>query len=407
MWQRLIRLIPFRYVTLVCVALVFFWLAALVLLQKKSDDEQSTPAVREIGSNSPVLIDRPPTATVQTPRANPVETIRKQLADSLANLSAKVQGLRDSKDRVGSKLNEVQNVEIGRRIASSEEHLPLLLALIRFHSESSEKIDGIAGRYSALVAEEVGAINESELRKTLSSLPQFEDSLARATKEFSDIELSIQALESVCKNRPPTSKSVREIIENRELSEKRKIAKESDDRQTAMADERRRQIDTIQTEKTEADRQLAAVKVQLQKLKKLENENGIGGTSTEDGTAAQANARLEADFQRDLPKIKQYLAPLLADGYKQPESAGYQSRSNKPGPVSLTKLQGCGALVNSKTGLERLAFAMTYDNDRPRQNIPQYIGGVMQEAQLNHFRPALDLLLKYQFILVEKGMLEE
>lgn len=117
-------------------------------------------------------------------------------------------------------------------------------------------------------------------------------------------------------------------------------------------------------------------------------------------------ARLEADYLLDLPEIRKWLAPLLADGYSQPQHIGQLITAVK-GPVSLTALGRCGALSNSEEGLSKLARAMTYGNDRATPGFPPYTEGPLLEEHRSYVLPASRLLLKYQFLLVEKGSLAE
>lgn len=117
-------------------------------------------------------------------------------------------------------------------------------------------------------------------------------------------------------------------------------------------------------------------------------------------------ARLEADYLLDLPEIRKWLAPLLAEGYSQPRHIGQLITAVK-GPMSLTALRRCGALTNSEEGLSKLARAMTYGNDRETSGFAPFTGGPLREEHRRYVLPASRLLLKYQFLLVRKGDLAE
>lgn len=121
---------------------------------------------------------------------------------------------------------------------------------------------------------------------------------------------------------------------------------------------------------------------------------------------AAGRARLEADYVSDLPEIRRWLAPILAEGFSQPQHIGQLITAVK-GPMSLTALRRSGALTNSEEGLSKLARAMTYGNDRQTSGFAPFTGGPLLEEHRRYVLPASRLLLKYQFLLVEKGALAE
>ena len=134
--------------------------------------------------------------------------------------------------------------------------------------------------------------------------------------------------------------------------------------------------------------------------------NGIRLKSYAERPLAADSAQLEAEFLGDLPDIRKWLAPLLKSGHPQLEAAG-QTTTESQSPMSLTALRKCGALSNSEEGLSNLARAMGFGNDRKAAGFVRFTAGTLSEEHRMYVVPASRLLLKYQSLLVEKGMLAE
>lgn|GEM_PF-3657136 len=428
MWQKFLRSIPMKFLSLISLTLLILWYVHYASTRPRpvvepNAVEQTWQSDLQTESSKDSTIAVAPIAKPRTPNA---ESTRTQLANSLANLGGKIQELRALRTQVGVRLEEVQDSESGRRIAASSEHFPLLIALIQHHDDSEIRVNQIADRYSELVAAEVGGMTDAEHRKTLGLLPEFEEALARATKEFHDVELSILTIEHVCKSIPPAPKSAKVLIAERKQAEVDAAsalmksatiaAKQSQD--SGMAEK-------IQ-EKTEADLLLRVAKEQLEKAKensKILDKQIESELVQKRAALRETMKRIELEFQRDKSKIDRYLEVLMIDGYNQPESSGYQTNEATPRKVSLTKLIGCGALNNTQDGLYKLALAMTVGNDRYKNLhgskttilqqegnypfAPKFGGGTFQIGYNAYYSEAQKLLLKYQFLLVEKGLLSE
>lgn len=115
--------------------------------------------------------------------------------------------------------------------------------------------------------------------------------------------------------------------------------------------------------------------------------------------AAMAKAKLEQDFQKDLPDIQNYLTNYLSDGF--------ELRSSGKGPASLTALRGTPIFQPGRKGMEAIIHYGSYRNDRPRGPIEPETGGeygwkIANKEVLNKVQ---SLLIKYADLLVEKGML--
>ncbi|MDX1926254.1 MAG: hypothetical protein SFV81_07045 [Pirellulaceae bacterium] len=119
-------------------------------------------------------------------------------------------------------------------------------------------------------------------------------------------------------------------------------------------------------------------------------------------------AKLAIDFAKDEPQVRHYLSALFADGYSQPDPATRSAHKQTAvfGPVSLIALKEFSALEPSERGLLRLGHAGSDPtNDRGRQAFPKNIGGSLDRSETEFLYPAQRLLIKYQKLLVMKGLL--
>ena len=125
---------------------------------------------------------------------------------------------------------------------------------------------------------------------------------------------------------------------------------------------------------------------------------------------AQERVLLDAEFQKDLPKINHYLGALFKKTTKQP-GGGVTIETKESTPVSLSALRKTGVNnpdVRKACGSLLLFFSYFNAGDRgmgPYQ--PNYHGARLDDAQLATIRPAYDLLEKYGLLMVEKGLLAE
>lgn len=110
-------------------------------------------------------------------------------------------------------------------------------------------------------------------------------------------------------------------------------------------------------------------------------------------------AKLEQDFQKDLPEIRNYLTNYLSDGY--------ELRGGGKGPASLRALRGTPIFEAGRRGLEAIIHYASNRNDRPRGPIEPETGGDYgwKIANKDVLTKVQSLLSKYGELLVEKGML--
>ena len=132
------------------------------------------------------------------------------------------------------------------------------------------------------------------------------------------------------------------------------------------------------------------MKLDLRKLRKGRNGNWLFSTHH----LRPKNRRFESTWQ------------LFAARRAQPLKNGSFALSNSVGPMSLTSLREAGALENTTQGLLILGnIGCSLKNDRGAHAFPKNVGGSLDGEELLMLAPAQELLLKYQDLLVAKGML--
>lgn len=141
----------------------------------------------------------------------------------------------------------------------------------------------------------------------------------------------------------------------------------------------------------------------LEELKRLQSEVRDLELAIE---ARKELARLERTFKYDEVRVRHYLSALFAPGRSQPVKGKMLEITTTTGPVSLKALRDFGALQNSTDGLLRLGWVgCDPTNDRGRHAFPKNIGGSLDDQEAEFLAPAQELLLKYEKLLVAKGLL--
>ena len=141
----------------------------------------------------------------------------------------------------------------------------------------------------------------------------------------------------------------------------------------------------------------------LEELKRLQNEVRELELAIE---ARKELARLERTFKYDEVRVRHYLSALFAPGRSQPVKGKMLEITTTTGPVSLKALREFGALQNSTDGLLRLGWVgCDPTNDRGRHAFPKNVGGSLDDQEAEFLAPAQELLLKYEKLLVAKGLL--
>lgn len=174
----------------------------------------------------------------------------------------------------------------------------------------------------------------------------------------------------------------------------------------------------VKAAKDAAARQIAEAKIKAEKelaqIRKRTIDEGLqlerkanAQKLAEDKLAAQ-QAKLEADFQKDLPEIKTYLACFIASG----NNLRGPNPPADPGPVSYTVLVEAGLTSDTQNGLLYVIQGMNpLANDRSSHEWAKQGAYLMPErwgsVDMSFPRKAHKLLRKYGKLMAEKGLLAE
>lgn len=402
MWQDQIRQIPKAYIVHGVVAT---WFVVAVLMVVKSTPSAHTDEIREGGTTSDLTVDD---SSRDQYRAT-TDPEREELDREVARIGGQFDELKSAVESVSQRQKALKANDSGKRVASSELSVRRMRALDRFLTENQQRMLQIDSKYGQIVAKSM-AINWSAIGSMQRTLAEFDSELAAALQDITNCRLAVAAIEADSDGLPYADKTLGEKLVELEQAEELQFAdalrqaKEEADKQSQTL------LNEAEGKKRQVEHDLVASKLQLEAVQARDKEADQYIRQLKNdaqGKASQEAINLEADFNRELPRIRYYLAPLLAHGKTQPAYGGNQTYTEASGPVSLTALRRAGSMQEGDAGLGNLALAMTYNNDRGSFSCPRYIGGLISRELKEYVLPARELLSKYQFLLVKKGMLSE
>ena len=242
--------------------------------------------------------------------------------------------------------------ETGRRIASEESALTRYGGLMHEDRARPER----AAELAALLETLLGPVNEALKAKNSVYAPSdnLKSRIAEIGSEAEEAANTYRThnarLQAIIASAPaqgaeealPLNAAVSALEErwaeeqNRRIEEAAKKVREEATKR--LAQQKADQEAQIAAAKEEAQRQEAAR--ELQRVKDKEEEARVAEESRRAALQARlAQEKLEADFKRELPQIRKYLAAFMYEGYSQPGDNGYHHNTTKKGPMSLSALQ--------------------------------------------------------------------
>ncbi|WP_417377254.1 hypothetical protein [Gimesia maris] len=295
----------------------------------------------------------------------------------------------------------------GRRMASNPEIFLAVAGLIASEPVSADDFAVLKSR-TRLLGDEAMNVRQGNTRSSLDGA--FASTKAMFEKLRTSLDhavLSLAAFEKRSQLLKPSATTLADAMaahkEKQAAEIASQLAKDKEETEQKIANEKREAQAMLNKLALEREREKAAAKtMQLQ----TEIENAKIAKQT-----AAAKQQLEAEFARDLPKIKHYLGKFFADGYTQPQSATHYEQRSTKGPVSLAAIQKAGALSDVVEGLDGayprfLHLMASPTNDRVAQSpYPRFIGGYVPRESAATVREGYTLLKKYQYLLVEKRYL--
>lgn len=317
--------------------------------------------------------------------------------------------------------------DLGRRIVASPAHLSLALGIIEQERPGAEQLR----QWEAALNELAKSVEESQRNKDstfvvttehVKMLSDLGQELARTNASLEQQSSLVEALAKETASVKPAAHTFGHVVEQRRIerdkatTDRLKAAREAARAEVEIeqADRLRRIEKLTQESATLFDEKTAqAKKEQQEQLARVENEKIAEETRVKEAQsratiaglrdeairldAATQRAKLEKEFERDLPKIRSVLTTFLSPGFQQ------RGQSKGEGPMSFAAIQRAGALAQTSNGRQDLAH-LVGNNDRPSGPLRAFRGGQTreEEAMCNQ---AQELLMKYGPLMVEKGML--
>jgi hypothetical protein len=350
----------------------------------------------------------PPPVSTRLERSRVVEAKYQNLSEDLGAIDVSFKDYCSSYESIQSSLQALMTDEAGSRVGQSTELIASFQSLKKSVETLGDSIQEL-NRNLQLCRLEIEENLErnphtdppTEIAKSIASLrgslrsidEQLEArrlGLAFIVNEAAAFSVSDKKLSEAIKSKKSeqeiaflAAKSEQAKIENsRRIAEARELEEKKNE--AAFAVEQQKVADEIA--RLIAEKEAAAVKAKFQQEREV----------------------LEAEFERDLPRIKHYLGPLFVRSTKQP--GGGANRETKDSmPVSLAALRAHGF---SNTDVEKacqsllLYFSYFKAGGRGQGPYPSYYaGGHLQDSEMAAIRPAYDLLDKYAELLVDKKML--
>jgi hypothetical protein len=217
--------------------------------------------------------------------------------------------------------------------------------------------------------------------------------LAKQVAEFQQQKLLLDAIQRETSSLPPGKVTLVEALKQYQaqldLAEAERIAaakqvarQEAEKDQTTRIATRERELVEAKTKREEE--RIQAEKAREEQLAKLEQEQiaeearvqeaqrkAIIADLKEEATRVEEAlrwAQLEREMERDMQQIRGHLIAFTAPGFK-------HRTDDVKGPASLSSIKGSGALDGTQSGMQRMLWLGSADNDRPRGAFPEYIGG--------------------------------
>lgn len=331
--------------------------------------------------------------------------VREDLTHAIAKREAVGQELK----ALTGLVSDLSSNETGRQLAQA-------LELLESFMEFKQRLEATSKQYDttrrdlillqAEVEEQLDLYPNTPLPESLvSQLGALVKSLDESQAELRQCKLGLAALVSEGANHPAGEKSLAEQIETYQV-DKQKVQLQ------AIAEERKR-LDEEAIEAQKRDEQKLAEAKEKLRQEKAAQELALVEAEKEAAKIAAAEqerkVKLEAEFQRDLPKIQKYLGPLFVKTTKQP-GGNSLIETKESMPVSLTALKAVGLSnpdVSKACSSLLLFFTYFKAGERGQGPYPYYFGGTPNPEHLAAIRPAYDLLDKYGELLVEKGLLAQ
>ena len=318
----------------------------------------------------------------------------------------------DARNKLNEKMNEVYTSDVGRRIASDEMLVAAFSQTLSVAIPTENTAPTLLARLEALLSVPKQAMEQNiagykpgeSLNSAFGEIEkQCKEAQAIVDRVASDLSaITRRATELPVNGELDLRQALSSLEEIKEQKRSALIAQARDDAKLEGAK-------ILAAQEVENERLLTEAKAKAAQLAGTQMAEKIVADAQAEKVKQDAErkaqqamiekAKLEQDFQKDLPDIRNYLTNYLSDGY--------ELRGGGKGPASLRALRGTPIFEPGRRGLEAIIHYANNRNDRPRGPIEPETGGDYgwKIANKDVLTKVQSLLTKYGELLVEKGML--
>ena len=347
-------------------------------------------------------------------------------------ISANIDRLQEDIDTVAKTQNELLTGDLGKRIAANRKAVEQYCAIVGKAAPDSvmpkrlrEAVEGLLEPFRQ--AKTVGAadytLNEQMLTELAVLERQVDDALQAWDARNSRLSSLLHTAPATAPADTPTLQEALKQLENERAAETNHVEAEYLDKVRRQEDQKTAALkakldaDQAAAERDAMERVARAKEASTRALGKIKADEIEAQTQAlvseaQARTARQAEearkAKLEHEFEADLPEIQRLLRGLISEGATQPGGPnGLFAVTTKRGPVSYAALGRIGALEPTIKSQQKLYFSVgTSGNDRDRGSFPDYFGGDSDwRRKAATVQRAQELLIKYGPLMVEKKIL--
>ena len=374
-----------RFVALLSVAVVLAIIGVQQLTSKVLDDQLTADALTDSPSNRDSVGDREVTTPIDAAPANVISTSEAASRAKVLQAQANIQTtqellgrLTEQQQRWDDKVTSVTTGKLGQQVAANQGAVELFAGLQQRERLSPVETSGLRDSLIALAkpiemaaADDTATLNMDEGFET--QLAEIRKQLELGLKQWQEDNAMLRLLINEAQSREPAAVTLGEAIEDlraKQLRERAdKIAAEV--KANAEALTQQEAASKIELQELESQKRLEQDKVEAER--KREELAGLKAEQialADQIAAAREKAKLEREFQAELPEIKSVLVPFLASGHKQIVNGKWTYLEEKQ-PLSLSGLKSLAVLEGDQMSFQRLFFAAGgRKNDRPSGPFP-------------------------------------
>lgn len=325
-------------------------------------------------------------------------------------------------ERIAARLDEIDQLDSkwksditrlsseaeGRRIAGSPVQLERYAILLKLRSLVEVAPDSLRERLQAQQAILAATSEDAILERTPDSVEILDGLRGESIRLAEFLREQGRMLEAVIEDSrelPPAGNSLSEslatfLAERESETDQLILERVADAKQKATAT-----VVTAVDAKKQAESDLRNARRRL-----AETESSTPANSPDIPSSIRQVTR--AEFQAELPAIRQMLAPFISPGYVQPVTSFEFRQSTAKGPLSLSVLKESGALDPNDEGLLALlriggSRQEGQANDRPLGSFPQFHSklDIRKSRVRESVTRAQTLLREYGEFMVKDGLL--